>query len=389
MSDETNIYCTKCGKNPEDILMLTCDHNLCLVCAAKNLRIQMEKSNDINQVSIKKEVQCEVCHKNTELEPASVTELLNVEIPEEERDIKDHSNAFIYPQNLENVDPPTPLQTDVNPFHKSNRTNPDQPQKTNWNKSEIHRSVQSYEKCPSHPEEDVKYFCFSCLTNPICSDCVIHGIHKTHDVYNVKKALPIVHSKLEEYVQSLKTKEAQLNSTIYTYQSKMKEISDQCRGYKENIKSMFDELRLKIDNKEKELSTFGDNCVQQSLNDIKASEKALTAKLLSIQGNFNLLNGKINSQDMNEILCFFAENSNKINQLLQNDKREPLEISNSTKSPINPEIVYKVKSKMSQISSELDYLDMNKILPQESLDNTIVSKNKETYKSVNQGKSFI
>jgi hypothetical protein len=34
---EEVVSCAKCTKSPEEILILTCDHNLCLYCAARNL----------------------------------------------------------------------------------------------------------------------------------------------------------------------------------------------------------------------------------------------------------------------------------------------------------------------------------------------------------------
>jgi hypothetical protein len=35
--DSEVVLCAKCEDNPDDILILTCEHNLCLICAAKNL----------------------------------------------------------------------------------------------------------------------------------------------------------------------------------------------------------------------------------------------------------------------------------------------------------------------------------------------------------------
>lgn len=35
--EEDDVCCAKCGNRPEDVLILTCDHNLCLNCAAENL----------------------------------------------------------------------------------------------------------------------------------------------------------------------------------------------------------------------------------------------------------------------------------------------------------------------------------------------------------------
>ena len=44
------ISCAKCGDAPEDVLILTCDHNLCISCAAANLRREQQKSKHSFQV---------------------------------------------------------------------------------------------------------------------------------------------------------------------------------------------------------------------------------------------------------------------------------------------------------------------------------------------------
>ena len=38
MSEE--IYCAKCNNLTEEILLLSCDHNLCILCAAENISKQ-------------------------------------------------------------------------------------------------------------------------------------------------------------------------------------------------------------------------------------------------------------------------------------------------------------------------------------------------------------
>lgn len=48
------------------------------------------------------------------------------------------------------------------------------------------------EYCSEHPDEEVSYFCFDCLTKCICPECIIHGVHKNHEVKTNKKAYPIV-----------------------------------------------------------------------------------------------------------------------------------------------------------------------------------------------------
>ncbi len=85
-----SISCAKCGTTPDDVLILTCDHNLCLLCAAKNLRREKGKAHHSFQTVV-----CDVCGSATVLDPSSATELLSM-LPVEDREIraveKDRSN---------------------------------------------------------------------------------------------------------------------------------------------------------------------------------------------------------------------------------------------------------------------------------------------------------
>ena len=45
MHDE-GVVCAECGGTPEDVLILTCEHNLCLPCAAKNLHNSQQRQTN-------------------------------------------------------------------------------------------------------------------------------------------------------------------------------------------------------------------------------------------------------------------------------------------------------------------------------------------------------
>ena len=45
------VLCAKCEDNPDDVLILTCEHNLCLSCASKNLHEQETRSKNSFSVS--------------------------------------------------------------------------------------------------------------------------------------------------------------------------------------------------------------------------------------------------------------------------------------------------------------------------------------------------
>jgi len=48
---DDRIFCAKCGSLVEETLLLTCDHNLCLPCAAKNLT--KEESKNVHKYKVK------------------------------------------------------------------------------------------------------------------------------------------------------------------------------------------------------------------------------------------------------------------------------------------------------------------------------------------------
>lgn len=52
--------------------------------------------------------------------------------------------------------------------------------------------------CSSHPDEAVSYYCFSCHSECVCPECIIHGTHKDHEVQKIKKAFSILKKTLTE-----------------------------------------------------------------------------------------------------------------------------------------------------------------------------------------------
>jgi len=44
------------------------------------------------------------------------------------------------------------------------------------------------------------------VSDCICPECIIHGVHKDHEVKTVKKAYPIIKEKIDEINNGLETK---------------------------------------------------------------------------------------------------------------------------------------------------------------------------------------
>jgi len=46
--------------------------------------------------------------------------------------------------------------------------------------------------CREHPDENLNYYCFDCNCECICCECIVHGVHRDHNVANITKAAPLI-----------------------------------------------------------------------------------------------------------------------------------------------------------------------------------------------------
>ena len=74
MSNEEDIYCSKCNNKTEQALMLSCDHNLCLSCTSKVLKKQQIRDFNSSQY-----IKCDKCNSLTELEPETIKQIISEE----------------------------------------------------------------------------------------------------------------------------------------------------------------------------------------------------------------------------------------------------------------------------------------------------------------------
>ena len=77
-NSEEGVECADCGESPEDVLILTCEHNLCLPCAASNLNRSRKRGE--NKEMTFQSVVCDICNICTILDPQSATELITLHL---------------------------------------------------------------------------------------------------------------------------------------------------------------------------------------------------------------------------------------------------------------------------------------------------------------------
>ena len=209
--------------------------------------------------------------------------------------------------------------------------------------------------CSIHNREEIKYFCFTCLQEPICAECVIHGKHKNHNVQHIKSAIPPVVSNLHDVLKVFKTNLEYLNSLNYKTNLIGKERKENYESFKSKIKTIFDDLRTKLDSKENEIYKIIDQYFNYS---IKSFDPNIPQKYSNLKNNFDIIQRNYFTTNPINLLNFFAKNNESLRNELANESdikfkyRDPQLIEN----PLNNEFITNLKnfnSKINDIISEI------------------------------------
>lgn len=152
------------------------------------------------------------------------------------------------------------------------------------------------EICKEHNEE-VSYFCLDCSTRCICSECVVHGIHKTHDVLHIKKAYPLVSEKMNNLLNHVREKIDDINGYGSSLDLKRKEIVESTNSVKQQMAGAFEEIRLRLHKKEKELMEKADIFLTEHLQELNTYVRVVQSNVISLNKVIDSINSNILRRD--------------------------------------------------------------------------------------------
>lgn len=184
---------------------------------------------------------------------------------------------------------------------------------SHFNQMPIKQSANYQKKdfCQEHGEE-ITYLCFDCLSKCICSECVVHGIHKNHEVINTKKAYPIICEKANELLNHVGDKVKDLSAADRTLELKRNEILAISERCKRDIQNAFEEMRNKLNRKEKEIYDKTDLSVQDNIQELNTYSRILQSKIISLNKTIDSIQTRLMRKDELGLINFYCENKNKI-----------------------------------------------------------------------------
>ena len=344
MSKEEEISCSNSGMICDQTLLLSCDHNLCMNCAAANL--VRNESPGMNKIQY---IICDICQQKTEIDTNTSKEVLSLGLTglnknkgqiednfnnqnfdidkdekyntfhEEEKRFNTYENNMNLNNDINNLTSPVNIvyfNTNNNNMNNLSSKLDIADLKNNINRSDI---------CQDHGEP-ITYLCLDCMSKCICSECVVHGIHRNHEVLNIKKAYPLIYNKTQEIGNHISSKIKELYNTQRNIEQKKNELNNLNNKCKIDIRQAFDELRSLLNKKEKEIMNKTENTLNDNMNELDTYNHIIQSKILLLNKLVETVNVYLMRKNELNLINFYTENKNKI--LAQTELNEINDINN-------------------------------------------------------------
>ena len=324
MSKEEEICCSNCGIICDQTLLLSCDHNLCMNCAANNLvRNELPGMNKIQYII------CDICQQKTEIDTNTSKEVLSLglnnlnknneeieknldNINEYEYNTFQENNQKLNLQNsLMNSNNNNDFESPVNIVYFNTNNNNLNNLSSKYDITDIKNNINRSNICQDHGEP-ITYLCLDCMSKCICSECVVHGIHRNHEVLNIKKAYPLIYNKTQEIGNHINTKIKELFITQKNIEQKKKEIGNLNNKCRIDIRQAFDELRSLLNKKEKEIMDKTENTLNDNINELNTYNHIIQSKILLLNKLSETVNVYLMRKNELSLINFYTENKNKV-----------------------------------------------------------------------------
>ena len=188
--------------------------------------------------------------------------------------------------------------------------------------------------CQKHNEE-ANYFCFTCFTKCICSECVIHGDHKGHEVLNSKQAYPIIIEKTNEVMNEISDKIIDIKGIQSSIEKSKIEVVSFTDKIKSELSVAFLEIKKRLEAKEKELQDKADKYLEDTLQEFNTYSRIIQSKVISLNKMIDSVNSNLLRKDEVNFINFFAESRKKLENIVTDEFKDFPDLSRCKTLKIN------------------------------------------------------
>lgn len=120
-------------------------------------------------------------------------------------------------------------------------------------------------RCPEHPHEAPTYFCATCESLCVCSDCVVHGKHRGHEVMRTARAFEALRGRAGHVLDEALALEDDFAVVMDKLAWRRKDISRAAARGRASVRSAFARVRSQLVDRETELLDSLDTYESDSL----------------------------------------------------------------------------------------------------------------------------
>uniref|UniRef100_A0A0G4I0T8 B box-type domain-containing protein n=1 Tax=Chromera velia CCMP2878 TaxID=1169474 RepID=A0A0G4I0T8_9ALVE len=161
--------------------------------------------------------------------------------------------------------------------------------------------------CREHPDERVQYFCHTCETPAVCAECVIHGVHKEHDVQQLRRAYPVIKSKVEDFLFTVGSRIEELAAVESRIEAHRRELANAVMAAKQQMGKAFEEVRQRLAKKEMELMQNADAFLHESHSELEGHLRTAREKTRGLEETSSKIRSHINTSDEVGLLNYYAD----------------------------------------------------------------------------------
>ena len=342
MSTFEDIFCSQCNCKTDQALMLSCEHNLCMNCAAKYLSQENPQTSNSKQYII-----CDLCGSKTEIDNETSHEILSTVLRNlnlnpnllNQRINNKQNNTFSenLSPNLNNMGNNEIVFSSMNIPNNNNFGN-DIYDMNNYNNNLLiaNSNIVNLKNLCSEHGEPISYLCLDCMSKCICSECIVHGIHHNHDVLNIKKAYPLIFSKTQDLHKFISEKISDLNLNKRNIEQKKSNIGSLNQRCKNEIKNAFQIIRIRLNEKENEIIEKTESTLKDTLNELNTYIHIIQGKITTLNKILDSLNAHLMRKDELTLINYYCDNKNNIlSQIDSNENKNIFNINTISDLKIN------------------------------------------------------
>jgi hypothetical protein len=174
------------------------------------------------------------------------------------------------------------------------------------------------------------------MTNYICSECVISGIHNRHEVLSFKKAFPLIYEKTQDLQKYINEKLNELNYLKSNLDQKKMNIEAINQRYKNEIRNAFQLIYIKLNDKEKEIIEKTESTLKDEFNELNTYINIIQGKITTLNKIIESINANIYKKDELNLINYYCDNKNNIlSQIEMNEINSMFKISSISDLKIN------------------------------------------------------